>query len=327
MRRATAPLWLFALLCLLWGTGWLAVKLSLASAPPFAFAAARSLLAGALMAALVGPRDLVALVRAAPGRLLATALLTNTLTYAGLYWGTAHVSTGLAAIVNNALMPLGLFAFGLALGEERYSRRRLAGIVLGALGLALLFARRSGASVDAAGIAAVAAGTLAYCLGSVSSRPLLRQASPMTAGGAQMLVGGLALLPLAALEGGVDAALAGLSTPTALAGLAWMVVAGAVVGATIYLRLIRDWGPTRAGMYAFVSPLIATVLGVVVLDERLGPLEAGGGALMLAAAALVLLAGSPSNLRRTAATRKPLIRHGKRVEGVARPCPAPPEAP
>jgi drug/metabolite transporter (DMT)-like permease len=291
MGRAAAPLWLFALLCLLWGSNWLVLKLALASAPPFAFAAARSILAGAIMAAIAGPREVVALLRAAPGRVVATALLTNTLTYAGLYWGTAHISTGLAAIVNNALMPLGLFAFGLALGEETFSRRRVAGIVLGALGLALLFARRSGASVDAAGIAAVAAGTLAYCLGSVGSRPLLRQAAPMTAGGAQMLVGGIALAPLAALEGDLPSALASLATPVAFAGLLWMAVAGGVVGATIYLRLMRDWGPTRSGMYAFVAPLVATVLGAVVLGERLGALEAAGGALMLAAAGLVLPAG------------------------------------
>jgi drug/metabolite transporter (DMT)-like permease len=84
-----------------------------------------------------------------------------------------------------------------------------------------------------------------------------------------------------------------------------MAVAGGVVGATIYLRLMRDWGPTRSGMYAFVAPLIATVLGALVLGERLGALEAGGGALMLAAAALVLPAGrtTPSAAPQQGASR------------------------
>jgi drug/metabolite transporter (DMT)-like permease len=75
--------------------------------------------------------------------------------------------------------------------------------------------------------------------------------------------------------------------------MAWLVVAGGVAGMTIYLRLIRDWGPTRAGMYAFVAPIVATALGAVFLGERLGWLELAGAVLMLGAAALVLPAPRP----------------------------------
>jgi drug/metabolite transporter (DMT)-like permease len=111
----------------------------------------------------------------------------------------------------------------------------------------------------------------------------------MTVGGLQMLVGGAAILPIAAaLEGPVPSLVAAFASPVPLLGVVWMAVFGGVFGLTIYLRLLRDWGPTRAGMYAFVSPLVATVLGALVLSERLGPLEAAGGAVMLAAAALVL---------------------------------------
>jgi drug/metabolite transporter (DMT)-like permease len=287
----SAPV-LFALLCIAWGTSWIAMKLALAEVPPFSFTVARSVVAGAAMLAISGHAAPLALLRRAPWRMLAVALLTNTLTYAGLYWGTARVSTGLAAIVNNALMPMGLFAFGLAFHEERFSRRRLAGIALGAAGLALLFAPRSVPSGDAAslaGLAAVAAGTLAYCLGSVWSRPLLRGASPIAVGSVQMLAGGLMTAPIAVLlERPGPEVLAALARPVPLASLLWLSIASGAGGLTIYLRLIRDWGPTRAGMYAFVSPLIAVVLGAVALGERLGPLEWIGGAAMLAAAALVL---------------------------------------
>lgn len=291
-RAFAAPAVLFALLCLVWGSNWLVVKLAVADVPPLAFAAARSLVAGAVMLALAGPRNVLALVRAAPGATLATALLANTLTYAGLYWGTARVSTGVAAIVNNALMPMGLAAFGLALREEAFSARRVAGIALGAIGLGLLFYRRSDGALDVAavaGIAALTGGTLAYCLGSVLSRPLLSGATPMTVGAAQALAGGLMLVPaVATIEQSALALPATFAPPLAAAALAWLVLAGSVLGGTIYLRLIRDWGPSRAGMYAFVAPIVATLLGAAVLGERLGALEALGGAIMLAAAALVL---------------------------------------
>ncbi|HEX4883764.1 MAG TPA: EamA family transporter [Casimicrobiaceae bacterium] len=283
------PVALFAVLCLLWGSNWLWLKLAVADAPPLAFAAARSLAAGAVLLALAGPRNVAALLRERPGLVLGTALLTNTLTYAGMYWGTARIASGLAAVVNNALMPLGLTAFGLAFREEAFSRRRIAGIVLGAAGLALLFARRSGGGLDAAGVAAVAAGTLAYCLGSVRSRPLLRLATPVAVGCAQMLAGGLALAAVAAVVEAPSAdVVAALARPVPLVALAWLAVGGGVLGQTIYLRLLRDWGPTRAGMYAFVAPLVATLLGAVVLGERLGVLEVLGGLVMLGAAALVL---------------------------------------
>ena len=292
MKAPRTPWTWFAALCLFWGTNWLILKLAVDSVPPFAFAAARSTLAGLLMIAIAGPRQALALVRAEPLPLLVTALLTNTLAYAGMYWGTARISTGVAAIVNNATMPIGLFAFGLALREEAFSWRRLAGIVLGAFGLSLLFFDRGGASfgqASAAGVAAMAAGTLAWCLGSVGSRGMLRRTSPMALGGTQMLIGGLALVPVAlAFEAPAADLAAGFARPLPLAALVWLAVVGGVFGLTLYLRLLRDWGPSRAGMYAFVSPIIATALGALVLGERLGTLEAVGGGLMLAAAGLVL---------------------------------------
>jgi drug/metabolite transporter (DMT)-like permease len=104
-----------------------------------------------------------------------------------------------------------------------------------------------------------------------------------------MLAGGLMMVPIAALvEQPGPELFTTLARPVPLASLLWLSLAAGAAGLTIYLRLIRDWGPTRAGMYAFVSPLIAVILGALVLGERLGPLEWIGGAAMLAAAALVL---------------------------------------
>jgi drug/metabolite transporter (DMT)-like permease len=97
------------------------------------------------------------------------------------------------------------------------------------------------------------------------------------------------MAPIAFLAEKPDAGdLAALLRPVPLASLAWLALPSGAAGLVIYLRLIRDWGPTRAGMYAFVSPLVAVALGTWLLGERLGPLEWIGGAAMLAAAGLVL---------------------------------------
>ena len=79
--------------------------------------------------------------------------------------------------------------------------------------------------------------------------------------------------------------------PVFVASLAWTALAGGAAALVIYLRLMRDWGPTRAGMYAFVTPIVATALGALVLGERLGALEIAGALTLLAAAALVLSGG------------------------------------
>jgi drug/metabolite transporter (DMT)-like permease len=77
------------------------------------------------------------------------------------------------------------------------------------------------------------------------------------------------------------------SWPTAQA-LAFIIVAGSLMGFTIYLRLLRDWGAFRAGLYAFVSPVIAVGVGVAVLAEPFGWAEAAGALLMFGAAAIAL---------------------------------------
>ncbi len=284
--------WWFAALCLFWGGTWLAVKVGVSQSPPLLVACVRAIVSGLAMTAIAGVADVGHVLRVGRGRIVLVALLCVTVSFAAVFWGTARLSTGVSAIANNATMPIGLLLFGCLLREETASRRQVLGIALGVVGLALLFARRTDGRFDAeaiAGLAVVVVGALAYCLGSVLARPLLRTAAPMAVGGTQMLLGGIALLPVVALveRPGADELLS-LVTPPSLMGMTWMVLAGGVGATFIYLRLVRDWGPARAGMYAFVTPIIATVLGVVFLQERLGLLEVAGAALLLSGAALVI---------------------------------------
>jgi drug/metabolite transporter (DMT)-like permease len=292
----------FFALCVFWGGTWLAVKIAVIDVSPLLVACARALVSGLAMLAIAGIGPVAQIVRKAPWRVALVGILTATINFAAVFWGAARVSTGVAAIVGNATVPIALLLFGCLLREETISRRQVAGIVLGVVGLSLLFARRTGGSADGAaiaGIIAIVGGTLAYGLGSVLARPLLRMASPMTLGALQMAIGGIALVPLVWLVERPDAAqFRVLLTPAPLLSIGWMVIAGGIGATVIYLRLIRDWGPSRTSMYAFVTPIIATLLGVVVLHERLGVQEIAGAAVLLSAVALVI--------PRTAATaRKP----------------------
>ena len=287
---------LFAVMCLVWGLTWLPVKIGAAHVPPIFLASARFTIAGVLMLAWAG-RDATAVPRSARARLLATALLVNTGNYALLFWGVARAPTGLAAIVNFGTIPFFSLIASRWLDGEPIARRHVAAIALGTLGLTLLFATRAlGASAAASashdeawGLAAIASGTLLYCVGAVLSRPLATTMPVLTLAGWQTLIGGLGLCALSwSLEPLEARHLRELVVWPTLPALAFLIVAGSLAGFTIYMKLLRDWGAFRAGLYAFISPVIAVGVGVVLLSERFGWAEGVGAVLMFGAAAIAL---------------------------------------
>ena len=89
-----------------------------------------------------------------------------------------------------------------------------------------------------------------------------------------------------AFEPGAAEAFRGAWGLQAWLGWLFLVLFGSLVAYTIYLRLLRDWGPVRAGSYAFVSPVTAVLVGIFVLHERVSLLDVPGMAAMLAGARL-----------------------------------------
>lgn len=283
---------LFLVMCLVWGSTWVAAKSGVTAMPPIFFAAARYVLVGGILLVLVP--GVVPLLRGADAaRVWATGMLVNTGTYALLLWGMQHVASGVAGLINLPMVAVGLYGLALLRGEERPSWRHALALLLGLVGLFALFHDRLGArgsSLELWGAAAIILGTFSYCLGSVLSRPLLQAGvTPFQLTGAQAVVGalGLGLLSLL-LEPVSGATFAVLAEPLPLASLGFMVVFGTFVAYTIYLRLMRGWGAARAGLYAFVSPVVALLLGTVAFGEALGLKQALGAVLLLGAAAVAV---------------------------------------
>jgi drug/metabolite transporter (DMT)-like permease len=292
---------LFAVMCLVWGLTWWPVKVGAAHVPPIFLAAARFAIAGALMLAWAG-RDALAVPRSVRPRLLVTALLVNTGNYALLFWGVAQAPTGLAAIVNFGTIPFFSLVASRWLEGTPIDRRHVAAIALGSLGLALLFAARisggSGATAASAGeawgLAAIALGTWLYCFGAVLSRPIAATLPLLALTGWQTFLGGIGLVAVSlALEPVAVRHLQALASWPTLPALLFLVAAGSLAGFTIYMKLLRDWGAFRAGLYAFVSPVIAVAVGVVALHERFGWTEGAGALLMFGAAAIALRRPAP----------------------------------
>jgi drug/metabolite transporter (DMT)-like permease len=283
---------LFLLMSLIWGTTWMATKVALAAVPPVFFGAARYMLVSAVL--LVAVRGSLALLTGRlAGRVILSGVLVNAGTYGLLYWGMQFVASGVAGVVNMSTISVFLFGFAILFGQERAGLRHLAALALGIAGLVILFSGKasfSGSEIELWAAAAIVAASLSYALGSVLSRPLLEQVSPLQLTAAQGVVAAIAMSLLSlALEPVSAATFAALMTPLPLAGLIFMVFAGTFVAYAIFLRLVRDWGAPRAGLYAFVSPVVALILGSLVLGEPLGWREIVGGAIMLLAAAIAVM--------------------------------------
>lgn len=287
---------LFALMCLVWGLTFMPVKVGAAHVPPVFLAAVRFWIAGVLMLVWAG-RDAFRVPAAARMRLVGTALLVNTGNYAFLFWGTAQAPSGLSAIVNFATIPIYSLLASRVIEGQAISARRIVAILVGMVGLGFLFATRAmgglgavkGNPLEAWGLAAVAFGTLLYCVGAVLSRRIAGTMPTLTLAGWQTLIGGAGLTVISlALEEVGPAQFKALASWPVLPALATLVIGGSLIGFTIYMRLLRDWGAFHAGLYAFVSPVIAVTAGMVALGEPFGWAEAAGALLMFGAAAIAL---------------------------------------
>jgi len=285
---------MFAILCFVWGTTWLAMKVGIATVPPGVFAGSRWTVAGLILLGIRKVRGEP--IRATPRiirRLLLVALLMVTLNQVIQLYGLKYITAGLAAVINSALTPMSLLGFAVMMRQERFSRRQLAAMAVGVLGIFVLFGPAALAGTlnvwTVGGAACVIVACLSYSAGSVMARRLMRTLEPGQMAALTNLIGGVILLSASIpLEPGAIAALHfHWGWPAFLAWL-YLLLPGSVMATTIYFQLVRDWGASSTGTYAFVSPVIAVVLGMTLFGEHADWSDLVGMVLMLAAAGLAL---------------------------------------
>jgi drug/metabolite transporter (DMT)-like permease len=284
----------FAYICVIWGGTWLAMKVGIEAVPPAIFSGVRWTFAGLAVLAVEAMRGQRRRITARDMVTLAPiAFLLIVVNQVVQLYALRFVSSGIAAVISAALTPIALLGIGAAMGQERITRMRLVAIGIGIGGVVLLFgpqaAQGSLAPGELVGAAGIIVSTLAYCWGSLLIRPLTRRFPPVELAATTNLMGGLALIAGAlAFEPGAGQALHFAWGWEAWIGWVYLVFPGAIGATLMYYLLVRDWGAAKAGTYAFVSPVIAVIAGMVLLGEQIGMFEALGMATMLVGAALAL---------------------------------------
>lgn len=288
--------WLaLATVYLVWGSTYLAIRVAVRGLPPFISAGTRFVVAGLLLAAVVAIRRGPRALRATRRQLLSAAVVGLLLLLGGngfVVLAETSLPSGLTALLV-AAVPLWVVLLRTLLGDRAPARAYL-GVLLGLAGLLVLLAPGMGGTVRIAGLLAVGLAGLLWSVGSVASSRLPMPANPFTASAYEMLAGGLGCLLTGLFRGeqrGLD--LSAVGTASWLA-LAYLVVFGSLIAFSAYVWLLHRVPVATAATYAYVNPVVAVLLGWLILGEPVGWSTLAGGAVAIAGVWLVLTGTSRS---------------------------------
>ena len=273
--------------CLLWGAGWLFLKVGLGDLPPLSFAWLRLALAFAVLAVIVTMRkEWRSLRREEFPAIAISGVLLLGVNYALTFWGAQFLPSALSAVLQ-ATSPVFGFIIGTTTGAERWSIARALALPIGVVGVALVSrgqfdAGRLAGLGSAAVLGGAACAAIAYAI--VKRRSVHLPPTVMVA--TQTLFALLLLVPAALLIDGNPLTLRW--TPAAVMALLYLGIASSVVAFWLNYWLLKRVSATMVLSMALVQPLIAAVLGALILGERFGVLAAVGGACILLSAALIL---------------------------------------
>jgi drug/metabolite transporter (DMT)-like permease len=281
----------YLLVCVVWGSTYLAIRIGVQELPPLLFAGIRFLIAGGLLAGLV---------LLTGGRLPARPRDWGVLAVVGLFlllggnavvvWAEQFVESGPASVFV-AAVPLWAAFFDALIpgGGTVFTWRVALGLALGFFGSALLAGVTPTElfSADLKGPIALTLASASWALGSVYSKRTPTESSPYAASAVQMLAGGAAITLLGLLSG---EATQWHATTRGLGALAYLVVFGSIVGFTAYAYALRYASATVVGTYAYVNPVVAVLLGWLVLHEAITGRTIAAMILILGAVLMIQLA-------------------------------------
>ena len=285
---APAKSWVPAFLTtsLFWGSSFLFIHVALESFTPAEVGLGRVLVGSVVLAGML------LFIRHRPrfswrelGSVALVALGLSVVPFILIPLAELHITSILASLLNATTPLWTAFFVALLIPTEKASRLQVVGLLIGALGIAVLLGAWNVKELPVLGAVLMLAATACYGLGGTFSRILLRsiKETPTSLSAAQMVLSSLMLAPIALISApGVVGS--GERAPIT-ASAVWSLVALGVLGTSfayvLFYRVVRVVGATTAASTTYVVPIIATVLGIVVLNEELHWYEPLGAAIVL----------------------------------------------
>ena len=262
----------FAIIYLLWGSTFFAIRVGVHEVPPLLLASMRFLAAGLalyLWMLMKGERS-PTLRQWLSASLLASLIFLCD--YGLLFWAEQRVPSGVAAVMLATIPVFMALAEIIFLRTQRLTFRLALALLIGIAGVAVLVSRSlnlGGAPIDSTGALALLFAAVTWSIASVLTRKLPLPESKVMSSGAQMLAGGVMLAIAAALFGEFHRFHPAGVSREAWFALLYLIVAGSIVGFTAYVWLIHHQSVTKVGTYAYVNPVVAVIVGYFLGGEAL----------------------------------------------------------
>jgi drug/metabolite transporter (DMT)-like permease len=259
-----------AVVCLVWGTTYLVLRIGVTQFPAFLFSAIRFLIAGPI---LVGVTLIIAKAELPEKKTMINqavgGLFMITLGVSVVGWGEKFVSSGLAAIICS-VMPIWMILINLFVNkDERPNWLIILGLLTGLSGIIMIFGEHLAEFSDSAyrlGIVITFLANFCWAIGTVWTKKKGSQGNPFMNAGLQMIFGGIFLIPLSLAFD--DYATVQWSNELIFC-LVYMILIGSVATYACYFYAIKKLPMTLVSMYAYVNPIVAFILGWLILDEKL----------------------------------------------------------
>jgi len=300
----------FAIIYLVWGSTYLAIRIGVREVPPFLLAGIRFLIAGFVLYAWSIARG----ERSPAARQWASLSLLAFLFFVGdyglVFWAEQRVPSGVTAVMMATIPLFMALSEIIFLRTQRLTLRLAFALAIGLGGVAVLVSRSlhvGGAPVDRAGAAALVIGAMSWSIASAFARKLPLPTSKVMSSGAQMLLGGAFLTLTAAAPGEFHNFHPSTVSRAAWFALLYMIVAGSIIAFTAYVWLIHHESPTKVGTYAYVNPVIAVLLGYFLAGEPLGLRTILGAVFVLTSVVLITTMSAPKPSPTPAQTPTPVI--------------------
>ncbi len=278
-----------ATIYLVWGSTYLAIRVTDRTMPPLLMSSARFLIAGTALYAFASrgrARPTLREWRAAA--VVGAALLT--IGNGGVAWVETRLESGLAALIV-AVIPLWFAVMDRAFFGRRLSTPAIAGLVVGFGGVALLVHPGGGAHVLP--MLALLVTTAAWAGGSLYARGAALPESPLLSASMQMLAASAFLAIAGVAKGETRAIHADTFSMKPVIAFVYLVLVGSLIAFSAYAWLLRNVRVSVVSTYAFVNPVIAVALGTVFLNEAIGWSTVAAGAAIVVAVVLIVTARAP----------------------------------
>jgi drug/metabolite transporter (DMT)-like permease len=257
----------FVAIYFLWGATFLAIRVAVQEIPPFFTAGVRFFIAGTVLYAFMRLNGEPAPSAAEWRGIALVGLCMFVATYGALFWAEQYVPSGITSVIE-ATLPITTIALEVFVFRQQPFRwRLLAAVALGFCGVAWLLLTDARQQFGVFPCVVILAGGTAWSLGAVLTRSMPLPGSLPLAAGAEMMLGGAALLALSQATGELQP----FPHIPLRAGLAllYLIVAGSLLGFTAYVWLLARMPATRVASHAYVNPLVAVALGYFVAGEAL----------------------------------------------------------